>query len=172
MPEARTESYLTALAEEVIRRLCAGGKTIALAESCTAGLVADFLARIPGASKVFWGSFVTYMVDAKIKMLEVPEELIKTHGTVSRPVALAMAQEAIKKSGASLALSVTGLAGPEGDASGVPTGTVWIGIADCAGQSNIHSEAKLFSFKGSRNEVREAAAATMLKEVLLRINEK
>jgi PncC family amidohydrolase len=104
---------------------------IAAAESCTAGLAADFIVRVPGASKVFWGSFVVYTQDAKIKMLGMPASLLEEYGAVSRPVALAMAEEALKKSGASWAFSVTGLAGPggdepEGNLIGVPIGTIWI----------------------------------------------
>ena len=153
------------LAEEIVRILSSQRKTIVLAESCTGGLAADLIVSVPGASKVFWGSFVTYTVDAKTKMLAVPEDLIKTHGAVSRPVALAMAEGALKKSGASLAFSVTGLAGPEGDGSEVPTGTVWIGIADRNERAANH-EAKTFRFIGSRNEVRQAAAIAVLDEIL------
>jgi PncC family amidohydrolase len=146
--------------------------TIAAAESCTAGLAADLIARVPGASRVLWGSFVTYTADAKIKMLGVPKELIETHGAVSRSVALAMAEGAREKSGASWAFSVTGLAGPggDGDPNGPPIGTVWMAFAGPA-ESNgaagsVRSEAKQCRFSGSRNEVREAAAFAALTELL------
>jgi PncC family amidohydrolase len=172
MPEPMPET-----AEEIVRILASGGKMIAAAESCTAGLAADLIARIPGASRVFWGSFVTYMADAKTKMLGVSGELIKKEGAVSRAVALAMAEGAIKKSGASWAFSITGLAGPSGgladgradgkaEDSEVPVGTVWIGIAGKSGGNEIRSEAKMFCFTGSRNEIREAAAKAALEEVL------
>jgi len=156
-------------AEEIVRLLASGGKIIAAAESCTAGLAADLIARVPGASKVFWGSFVTYSPDAKVRMLGVNGELIKNEGAVSRAVALAMAEGALEKSGASLAFSITGLAGPAGDSSEVPIGTVWIGIAVKGGDDGIQSEAKMFRFEGSRNEVREAAAKAALEEVLRKI---
>jgi PncC family amidohydrolase len=185
MPDSELGNLPSALAAEIVRSLTAMGKTITLAESCTAGLVAGFIAQVPGASKVFWGSFVTYTADAKIKMLAVPEELIKKHGEVSRPTALAMAEGALEKSGVSLALSVTGLAGPgaaaepydtmaagsspPGDGSDIPVGTVWIGIADRDGNS-LRSGAKMFHFRGSRNEVREAAAIAVLKEILQWVN--
>ena len=160
-----------ALAEKIVERLTACGKLITTAESCTAGLAASFIAGVPGASKVFWGSFVTYTADAKIKLLGVNEGLIREHGEVSRSVALAMAEGALERSGASMAFSITGLAGPEGDATGNPAGTVWIGIAGLEGRtlSRLQPEAKLFRFTGSRNEVREAAAAVALEEVLERI---
>jgi len=144
-------------------------------------MAADLIVSAPGASRVFWGSFVTYMADAKIKMLGVSGDLIKKEGAVSRAVALAMAEGALKKSGASLAFSITGLAGPAGGHAGgpsggyagdsstapaaVPIGTVWVGIAGKSGMP----EAKMFRFEGSRNEIRKAAAMVALKEVLERI---
>ena len=161
-------------AGELVRILTARGKMIAIAESCTAGLAADMIARFPGASKVLWGSFVTYTSDAKTKMLGVPKRLIETHGAVSREVAVAMAEGALERSGASWAVSITGLAGPGGE--GAPVGTVWIGIAGLwAGPSAglwagiSRSETKSFLFKGSRNEVGAAAAVAALKGLLDRI---
>jgi PncC family amidohydrolase len=157
-------------------------ETIAMAESCTAGLAAATVARISGASRVFWGSFVTYTAEAKAKMLGVQEELIRQHGEVSRPVAEAMAEAALEKSGAAWAFSITGLAGPVGPVGPggecVPIGTVWIGIAwldgECGpigtrGKPQLNADAKAFLFKGGRNEVREAAAAAALEALLERI---
>ena len=167
MPEIAVSAYLgraPALAEEVLRKLKFSNKILAAAESCSAGLVADSLAGIPGASDVFWGSFVSYMADAKHRMLGLPKEFIEKHGAVSRPVALAMAEGALEKSGAFWAVSVTGLAGPGGDA-GIPAGTVWIGLAGRDGDG-LRSEAREFLFHGSRNEVREASAAAALEELL------
>ena len=163
------------IAEEIIRILASGGKSIAAAESCTAGLAADLIARIPGASRVFWGSFVTYSPDAKVRMLGVSGELLKKEGAVSRSVALAMAEGALEKSGASLAFSITGFAGPcnadglAGDDSEAPVGTVWVGIAEKGDGKGVQSEAKMFRFSGSRNVVREAAAKAALEEVLKKI---
>jgi len=139
-----------------------------MAESCTAGLAADFIARNSGASKVFWGSFVVYTLDAKQKMLGISEELLGKHGAVSREAALAMAEGALKKSGVDWAFSVTGLAGPGGDDSvlsrgnpaGIPIGTIWIGIA----ARNGLRHAKMFLFEGNRNDVREAAATAAIEE--------
>ena len=151
------------LAEELVRILAAGNMNMAAAESCTAGLASDCIARIPGASKALWGSFVCYTADAKEKMLGVSESLIREFGVVSEPVALAMAEGALGKSGASWAFSVTGFAGPGGDSAGVvPVGTVWIGIAG----RNIKTRAKKFLFPGSRSDVREAAAMAALGELL------
>ena len=151
------------LGGELVRVLTARRQMVALAESCTAGLAADMIARFPGASKVLWGSFVTYTADAKTRMLGVPKALIEEHGAVSGPVSLAMAEGALERSGASWALSITGFAGPGRE--GAPVGTVWIGLAGPGGRP----VAKSFLFKGRRNEVREAAAATALEELLERI---
>ena len=178
MPDARKEQLTPKLAEELVKILSSRGKTIAIAESCTAGLVSDFLARVPGASKVLWGSFVTYTADAKTKMLRVPDALIKAHGEVSRPTALAMAKGALKKSRANMAFSVTGYAGPGGSENqpgnphNVPTGVVWIGSAyrEDSPPNRLRAEAKMFTFVGSRNEVRRAAAAAVLEEIFQKVN--
>ena len=175
------------LAEEIVRGLAARKKMIAAAESCTAGLASDFITRVPGASNVFWGSFVSYTPDAKARMLGLPGELIERHGEVSRPVALAMAEGALEKSGASWAFSITGFAGPGGGSAAAPVGTIWIGIAGWEGKplegklsdgkpldgkplGSVWADAKMFLFAGGRNEVREAAAAAALQELLERIN--
>jgi PncC family amidohydrolase len=146
-------------AEDLIQRAAAAGLTLAAAESCTAGLAADLLARVPGASRVFWGSFVSYTPAAKTEMLGVDAKLLDRYGAVSRETARAMAEGALARSGADLAVSVTGLAGPEGDGSGVPVGTVWIGIARRGGESR----ASLYRYTGSRNEVRRRAARDALE---------
>jgi len=172
IPALAYSGRAAALAEDVAGCLAARQKTIAAAESCTGGLASDFITRVPGASKVLWGSFVCYTPDAKLKMLGVQAELIEKHGEVSRPVAMAMAEGALEKSGACLAFSITGFAGPGGGSAAAPVGTVWIGIASRDGKlsGGICSDAKMFLFTGSRNEVREAAAAAALQELLERIN--
>jgi PncC family amidohydrolase len=149
----------------LIETLASASQTLAAAESCTAGLVADRLARVPGASRVFWGSFVAYAVDAKARLLGLDPELIRRHGAVSRETALAMASGALEKSGAHIAVSVTGLAGPDGDGSGQPVGTVWIGIA----RRGLPPEAVARRFAGDRNAVRSAAAQGAIEELLHRV---
>ncbi|MDR3140001.1 MAG: nicotinamide-nucleotide amidohydrolase family protein, partial [Treponema sp.] len=98
-----------ARAEFLIQKLAQSSRTVAAAESCTAGLVADFLARVPGASRVFWGAFVCYTPQAKVKMLGLDEETLRVYGAVSRETARAMARGALERSGADMAVSVTGL---------------------------------------------------------------
>jgi PncC family amidohydrolase len=151
-------------AARLIAALASASQTLAAAESCTAGLVADRLARVPGASRVFWGSFVAYAADAKERILGVDPALIRRHGAVSRETALAMASGALEKSGAHMAVSVTGLAGPDGDGSETPVGTVWIGVA----RRGLPAEAVACHFDGDRNAVREAAAGEAIAELLKR----
>ncbi len=156
-----TESFI----DQIVKKLIDASLCVAFAESCTAGLVSGAMGRIPGASRAFWGSFITYSVDAKIKLLGIAPALIEKYGAVSEECALAMAEAALAKSGADVALSVTGLAGPEGDGSGLPVGTVWIGWCG----KNFPSGAVLHQFSGSRNEIRESAAdsvMTKLAEIL------
>jgi PncC family amidohydrolase len=152
-------------AEFLVKGLSALSLTVAVAESCTAGLVADLLAQVPGASRVFWGSFVSYTPAAKAAMLGVDGELIRRRGAVSRETALAMAEGALKRSGADMAVAVTGLAGPLGDGSGTPVGTVWIASA-VRGED---SRASVFHYAGSRNETRYSAALDALRELARRL---
>ncbi|MDR2371303.1 MAG: nicotinamide-nucleotide amidohydrolase family protein [Treponema sp.] len=150
----------------LVERLAALGRTLAAAESCTAGLVADMIASVPGASRVFWGSFVTYMLDAKTVMLGLDRAALEKYGAVSRETACAMAEAALAKSGAGAAVSVTGLAGPDGDGTSVPVGTVWVATALAGGAS----AARVFHFKGERDAVRRAAAEAALQETLDRLS--
>ena len=113
----------------VVRRLRDLGQTAATAESCTGGLIANRLTNVPGASAVFGWGFVTYANEAKQRVLGVPSDLIARHGAVSEPVARAMAEGALRVSGADHAVAVTGIAGPDGGTADKPIGTVWIALA-------------------------------------------
>nr|AGS53826.1 hypothetical protein [uncultured bacterium contig00054] len=148
-------------AETLINKLKPRSVSVVLAESCTAGLVSNLLARVPGASKVLWGSFVCYTKEAKIKMLGVDSGIIEAHGLVSAETARAMAEGAARLSGANVAAAVTGLAGPGGDGSDVPVGTVWVAALAKGKEAYI----KEFSFKGDRNEVRIRAAIAVLEAI-------
>jgi PncC family amidohydrolase len=141
--------------------------SLAVAESCTAGLVADAIVRMPGASKVFWGSFVCYTMEAKKAMLGLDGAILERYGPVSSETAVAMARGALEKSGTDAAVSVTGLAGPGGDGSETPAGTVWIGTA----LKNGPVQTERFYFLGFRNEVREQAAAKAIHEILQQLQE-
>ena len=112
------------LAQRVVTANAASGRMIALAESCTGGLVAAALTEIPGSSAVLESGYVTYSNDAKIRMLGVNQDIIETFGAVSVAVAWAMAQGALKKSGADIAVAISGVAGPGG---GTEHKTRWYG---------------------------------------------
>lgn len=152
-------------ARELVRRLGVLGKTAAAAESCTGGLASDAITRVPGASRVFWGSFVSYTPDAKIRMLGVREAALERYGAVSRETACAMALGALDHSGADYSFSVTGIAGPLGDGSGTPVGTVWIATAARGGDVN----AVKYNFRGSRTGIRRKAAGKAVEELLKRL---
>lgn len=140
-------------ASRVLEVLRARGWMLATAESCTGGLIAAALTHVAGSSDVVDRAFVTYSNAAKTGMLGVPEALIAEHGAVSEAVALAMAEGAIARSGADVAISVTGIAGPGGGSVEKPVGLVWFGRALRGGGSAAYRQV----FKGDRAEVRARA---------------
>lgn len=121
------------LASLVIEQLAALGRTVALAESCTGGLLANAFTDVPGASRVLTGSAVCYTEDAKVSVLGIPACLLAQHGAVSAECAAAMATAAAEKFGADYGLSVTGFAGPGGGTEADPVGTVYLGYASPSG---------------------------------------
>jgi nicotinamide-nucleotide amidase len=144
--------------EEVVGRgLAMKGYTIATAESCTGGLLAERITSVPGASDYFLGGIVSYAESAKVALLGVPRELIERHGAVSRQVAQAMARGAKDRMGSTLAISVTGVAGPGGGTEATPVGTVYIGLADDA-----ETVAKRLVLRGDRHLVRWRASSAAL----------
>lgn len=160
--------YFSKLALEQSEALIKGamGKRLKItsAESCTGGLIAACLTEISGASNVFARGFVTYANDAKVEMLGVPEGLIDKVGAVSEEVARAMAEGALERAGADLAISVTGIAGPGGGTDSKPVGLVHMAAALKDGET-LHLR-EIFS--GNRQEVRsqtiEAALALLLQQ--------
>lgn len=136
------------------------GIKIATAESCTGGMLAALLTSVPGSSDVFDCSFVTYSNEAKKRMLGVSHELIADHGAVSRECALAMAHGAILESGATLVVSITGVAGPGGGSAAKPVGLVHFACARRNG-ATLHRE-KRFGDIG-RAEVRDASVEVALE---------
>jgi nicotinamide-nucleotide amidase len=131
---------------------------LATAESCTGGLIAATLTAIAGASDVVDRGFVTYSNDAKQDVLGVPDATLAEHGAISEPVARAMAEGALTRSRADLAIAVTGIAGPGGGSTDKPVGLVCFGLAQL-GQP-LHSERVIFP--GDRTAIREAAVAHAL----------
>lgn len=116
-------------AEDVLQAYRAHGWRIATAESCTGGLIAGALTDIAGSSDVVDRGFVTYSNEAKTDMLGVPAAMIAAHGAVSEAVARAMAEGALARSAADVAVAVTGIAGPGGGSADKPVGLVWLGLA-------------------------------------------
>lgn len=115
---------LLAAARAVVEAHRAAGTTVAVAESCTGGLVAAALTEVAGSSDVFGAGFVTYSNEAKVAMLGLNEEVIETFGAVSIATAWGMAQGALARSGADVAVAITGIAGPAGGSQRKPVGTV------------------------------------------------
>lgn len=144
------------LARVLGRELVARGVTVSLAESCTGGLAAERLTRVPGISAVFEYGFVTYANRAKADLLGVDPALLAAHGAVSAPVAAAMARGAAARSGARLAAAITGIAGPGGGSAEKPVGLVYLGISV---DGVVTTEERRFLDLG-RDLVREFAANT------------
>lgn len=146
------------LAEKVVAANKAAGRTIVTAESCTGGLVAAAITEIPGSSAVLQSGFVTYSNEAKIKVLKVGEELIDTFGAVSVAVAWAMAQGALKRSSADIAVAVSGVAGPDGGTPQKPVGTVVFAVAERGKDpEDVVADKIQFGEDKSRAEIRMAA---------------
>jgi nicotinamide-nucleotide amidase len=119
----------SSLEKTVVRLLTARGWKLATAESCTGGLIANRVTNVPGSSAVFTHGFVTYANEAKVSMLGVSQESLEQYGAVSEAVAREMADGALAASGADIAVSITGIAGPGGGSMEKPVGTAWIGLA-------------------------------------------
>ncbi|MGC4017214.1 MAG: competence/damage-inducible protein A [Luteolibacter sp.] len=147
----------TSLPEMVLRLCRARGWKVATAESCTGGLIASRLTDVAGSSDVFTHGFVTYANEAKRDMLGVPEELLKLHGAVSEPVARAMAEGAVARSGADVAVAVTGIAGPGGGSEDKPVGTVWIAWAVKGGETIAQRQLHMRNRKDFKLGVSQAA---------------
>lgn len=147
-----------AAAAALLARLQAAGLTLATAESCTGGLIAAALTAIPGSSAVVTRGYVTYSNDAKRDMLGVPWGVLEGYGAVSEAVARRMAEGALAASGADLALSCTGIAGPGGATPGKPVGLVFIGAARRGGATLVLRRV----FPGDRTAVRAATVAEAL----------
>lgn len=149
-------------AREVVEANRKVGRRVAVAESCTGGLVAAAITEIPGSSEVFEAGFVTYSNAAKIGQLKVSEELVETFGAVSVATAWAMARGALLASEADIAVAITGIAGPDGGTPSKPVGTVVFARAERdADPTRIVADQKLFEGEG-RAGVRLQAALCAL----------
>ena len=148
-----------ALAEAVLAACRTRGWHLAIAESCTGGLVAAALTAIADSSDVVERGFVTYSNEAKIELLGVPAETIAAHGSVSAQTAAAMARGAVARTPADLAVSITGIAGPGGGTPQKPVGLVYLGAARRDGACRVECRV----FPGDRTAIRDAALVLALE---------
>jgi nicotinamide-nucleotide amidase len=145
--------------EQVVGRLLAASQaTIAVAESCTGGLLLSRLTDVPGSSTYVRGGVVAYSNDVKVDSLGVPPELIQEHGAVSEPVAVAMADGVKRHCGATIGVGITGIAGPDGGTSSKPVGTVAIAISSPDG-----AKVRTHLFRGNRQQVKFGATQAALE---------
>lgn len=145
------------LARTIIEHMTALGQRIAVAESCTGGMVADAFVRIPGASKAFSGGIIAYTVKSKHDALGIPEDIILQHGEVSAEVAASMAMGICDQLGTEFGISVTGYAGPTGGTPDAPVGTVYVGFASPSGVWSHR-----YHFSGTREAIRQRALVAAL----------
>ena len=154
---------LVTKAREVIEANRKAGRRIAVAESCTGGLVSAALTEIPGSSEVFEAGYVTYSNAAKMAELNVALDVVETFGAVSVATAWAMAQGALEASGADIAVAITGIAGPDGGTPQKPVGTVVFARAERRpGPDEIVADQQLFDASEGRSGIRRQAALCAL----------
>ena len=166
MMDSILPAELVEAARRAVEANAAIGRRVTIAESCTGGLVAAALTEIPGSSEVIEASFVTYSNDAKLDLLNVSSDLLETFGAVSIAVAWSMAQGALNRSGADVAVAITGVAGPGGGSTKKPVGTVVFARAIKGGDpADVHADRKDFGDLG-RGGVRLQAALCALDLLL------
>ena len=160
---AETEPIAT-LAEALVGELIQAGLTVATAESCTGGWVGKALTDIAGSSGVFGYGIVSYSNDAKADLLGVSPETLAAHGAVSEAVVREMAMGALARSGADLAVAVSGIAGPDGGTEEKPVGTVWFTWAS-RGTSEPEVLTSRFILKGDRETIRSQSVVLALQKL-------
>jgi len=167
----RVRQYLYGSDDETLeavigRLLCERGQTLAVAESCTGGLLGGRITNVPGSSRYFLGGVIAYQNTLKDTMLGVPAETLAAHGAVSEETARAMALGVSRATGATYGIGITGVAGPDGGTEEKPVGLVYIGIADHAGQSHVLRT----DMWGDRATIRNRAvqqALVLLRSILI-----
>ena len=156
------DTYLiTRAVNDLGESLRAHNNTLATAESCTGGLIANTLTDAPGSSEWFAGSIVAYSNDVKINLLGVSPEVLEEHGAVSRPVVLAMAQGILKTIGADISVAISGIAGPDGGTPEKPVGTIWMAWAWPGG-----TRAKCYALSGDRITIKEQSVMAAVNGLL------
>ena len=157
----RDTEPLVMQAQLALERMARRTLSLALAESCTGGLLGDILTDVAGSSRVFRLGIVAYANDAKAGLLGVPEALLREHGAVSAPVCEAMARGAAKAGAATHGIAITGIAGPTGGTPDKPIGLTFVAVASRGG-----TRVERFVFEGSRRENKVAACAEALRLLL------
>ncbi|MCL4465079.1 MAG: CinA family protein [Chloroflexi bacterium] len=147
---------LQELGSTLVDQLAARGLTLAVAESCTGGLLGDTVTNVPGSSRVFLGGVLAYADQVKQNVLGVPREALAQHGAVSAQVALAMARGARRALGADLAVATTGVAGPSGGTPAKPVGLVYVAVAGPWGEQCRRHRAGEERLANKRNFAQEA----------------
>lgn len=156
--DTASQSAANDLAAACGRELVARGWRLAVAESCTGGRLGDTVTNVGGSSAWFLGGIIAYADAIKIGLLGVPAELLREHGAVSAPVAAAMAQGAQARTGAEVALAVTGITGPGGGSPAKPVGTVQIGLATPTGVQTVQH-----LWPGDRDANKQASVVAALQ---------
>ncbi len=164
-PVAVAGNSLVVLAERLQRSCIDRRLTLALAESCTGGLVSDALTDVPGSSDYFLGGIVSYADEVKERQLGVPAEVIAAHGAVSAQVARAMAEGVRTRLGAGIAGAVTGIAGPDGGSDAKPVGLTYVAVADDQGV-----DVRRFVWSGDRGLNKLSSAEAVLQLLVERVD--
>ncbi len=163
-----SEDSVRAAATALVRELCAAGRTAATAESCTGGWIAKAITDVSGSSQCFAYGIVSYSNGAKESLLGVAPRTLEQHGAVSEAVVREMAAGVLKLSGADLAVSVSGVAGPDGGTAAKPVGTVWTCWA-VRHAGNIVAEAEQLMLAGDREAIRRQTVLIALRGLVGRI---
>ena len=159
-----TDEELVELAARVGAACRERGVRLATAESCTGGLVAHLITEVPGSSDYFTGGIVTYANDVKIGLVDVPADVLEAHGAVSAQVARAMAEGARSRLGTTIAVSITGIAGPGGGSDEKPVGLTYVAVADQAG-----ADVRRHLWTGDRSTNKRDSAVAALELLLERL---
>lgn len=156
-PYIYSENAKESLEESLIHLFCENGHTLAVAESCTGGLLGSCLVNISGASSVFKAGFITYANEAKENLLKVSQNTLQVYGAVSEEVALEMVEGVVKEGNSDCGISITGIAGPEGGSEKKPVGLVYIAFK-CGEKVKVHK----YNIQGNREKVRNSAVVYAL----------
>jgi nicotinamide-nucleotide amidase len=164
---APTDVELQQLARSVGAHLRARAATLVTAESCTGGWIAKACTDIPGSSQWFQGGVVAYSNALKVALLGVPQELLAAHGAVSEATVRAMATGALDRTAGTVAVAISGVAGPDGGTADKPVGTVWLAWAWLEQDGSLRTETRYEWFAGGRDEVRRRSVKRALERLLV-----